>query len=651
MTETQLRIEMSTRQYGRKTISYRPIQIPLRTSRYIARLCSDDTWSDFFCGAGGSSLGLTKRGRHNAKRRGTLVLAVNHWKLALETHNTNFPEAHHELADMSVEDPARYPHTRNAWFSPECKYQTLARGLPAPSRQQVLWTEWEPEADEQAERSRATMGDVIRFTRHHRYDYVVVENVVDVLRWPAFPSWWEAMTGELEYAGRKVSLNSMFCWPTPQSRDRLYCVFTRKGLPEPNLDITPPAWCPVCEHNVAAIQSWKTGRTAGKYRQQYLYCCPTCAREVIPYYYCAANAIDWTIPIERIGDRQRPLKDKTLERITRGLDRYGNQPLLLVANHRGDGNLHALIGHPLPTQTAQMTSAMALPLPPAHVAHVAHVVPLTRDDRSIGVQEPFPTQTGTLTRGLLLSGAPFLLAPGSGGLAQGAYENPLPTQITHAAPMVVVPWLIEVGHGGPDNSGRVKSTTDPLATQHSFGGMGLASYLVPLDHSGVSGKSAYPTGDPMHTQTSRREQGLVLAPFIVEMRGGGSSARPASEALATVTAGGNNHALVSVPAASGSQEPPRPQSHPYLVTYNGESGEPHSMTSIVRHGLAIPGERPRVEDCYFRTLKWHEVRAGMAFPPEYVIHGDSRAKIMQLGQAVTPPAAEVLADRIMATAG
>ena len=44
------------------------------------------TVTDQFCGAGGSSIGATKAGAE-------LRLALNHWQLAIDTHNTNFPDA------------------------------------------------------------------------------------------------------------------------------------------------------------------------------------------------------------------------------------------------------------------------------------------------------------------------------------------------------------------------------------------------------------------------------------------------------------------------------------------------------------------------------------------------------------------------------
>jgi DNA (cytosine-5)-methyltransferase 1 len=44
------------------------------------------TVTDQFCGAGGSSLGAAASGME-------VMLAMNHWELAIKTHNTNFPAA------------------------------------------------------------------------------------------------------------------------------------------------------------------------------------------------------------------------------------------------------------------------------------------------------------------------------------------------------------------------------------------------------------------------------------------------------------------------------------------------------------------------------------------------------------------------------
>lgn len=70
-----------------------------------------------------------------------------------------------------------------------------------------------------------------------------------------------------------------------------------------------------------------------------------------------------------------------------------------------------------------------------------------------------------------------------------------------------------------------------------------ASLLVPVE--GRAGKAAGSIAEPYRTQTTRNETGLLAtAPFIAELRGGGSDARSTTQPLATVTASGNHHALV-----------------------------------------------------------------------------------------------------------
>jgi DNA (cytosine-5)-methyltransferase 1 len=59
------------------------------------------TVMDQFCGAGGSSQGATNAGAE-------VVMALNHWQLAIETHSTNFPKTRHDCTDISACDPRRY---------------------------------------------------------------------------------------------------------------------------------------------------------------------------------------------------------------------------------------------------------------------------------------------------------------------------------------------------------------------------------------------------------------------------------------------------------------------------------------------------------------------------------------------------------------
>ena len=48
-------------------------------------------------------------------------------------------------------------------------------------------------------------------------------------------------------------------------------------------------------------------------------------------------------------------------------------------------------------------------------------------------------------------------------------------------------------------------------------------------------------------------------------------------------------------------------------------------------------------------LKPHEIKAAMCFAPDYVVLGNQRQKVKQLGNAVTPPAARDLLRRCIAS--
>jgi len=245
------------------------------------------TVTDLFCGAGGSSQGAEDAGTR-------LALGLNHWRQAISTHSENFPHADHDCADVSVCDPRHYPPTDLLLASPECTAHSYANGVSRKLARRSLFDQPDPAG----ERSRATMWDVVRFLEAHRYQACVVENVVNVRDWELFEPWLHAIRSVRPgYHAETVYLNSMVCWPTPQSRDRLYTVIWRNGAPKPDLRFDVPAWCPTCDQVICGVQSWKNPRKPwGRYAAQYTYRCPACTRVVWPLVYPAATAIDWTLP-------------------------------------------------------------------------------------------------------------------------------------------------------------------------------------------------------------------------------------------------------------------------------------------------------------------------------------------------------------------
>jgi len=429
------------------------------------------TVTDQFCGAGGSSLGASALGL-------VIVLALNHWKLAIETHNTNFPDTIHDCTDISACDPRRYPSTDILITSPECTNHSLAKGKKRKDQAQLeLWkpTEYDPAE----ERSRATMWDVPRFAEYHDYNLIVVENVVDARHWRLFDAWLKAMA-DLDYEHEIVYYNSMFAWPTPQSRDRMYVVFWKRGNPAPDLHFTPLAYCPTCAKDIDAVQSWKNPvKHWGKYRAQYVYRCPQCAAQVEPYYYASANAIDWSLPAPRIGDRPKPLKGRTLQRIGVGLERYKQQALLVgMYGPAGQRRSVGTVEQPIPTLTASRTWGAVFPPMPTG--------PILLDQGGTAS----PSSAGDPGRGQSWGqyaghALPFLISLNHSSDRIRGIDAPLPTVMPYTCPSLVIPpALVALSkmyglQGEPSDGGLLEGIQSTAAITPPF----LVSYYTRLHGS------------------------------------------------------------------------------------------------------------------------------------------------------------------------
>lgn len=542
------------------------------------------TLTDLFCGAGGSMQGAVAV----PGVRG--VIAANHWQMAIETHAANFPDLAHDCADISQVRPQRYPYTDILWASPECTNHSQAKGAKRATLQSDLFGDTLP--DEAAERSRATMWDVPRFCETHRYRAVIVENVVDAARWVMWPAWLQAME-LLGYRHRTVWLNSMHAPAqaaprAPQSRDRLYVVFWRAGDRAPDVEPRPLAWCDTCEQDVRAVQSWKRPDVRwGRYRSQYVYRCPRqeCRHAVVePYADPAASAIDWTLAGQRIGDRDKPLSAKTLARIRAGLERYA-RPLTFEAR----GNTYV------------RTGADGRP----------------RYARAWPVDQPTATLHTTESRALVVPSG------GTWNETATTVGEPLRTRTSRETDALVVP--VEGREHVDARPASIPARTQTARLQDAL--------VVPYYGSTTAAQGA---DEPLPTQPTRDRFGVA---FVAELRGGGSDARDVREPLATVTASGNHHMLVRNNSSRGDGgEMCTPATEPArTITTKGHQ-------SIV----GWPDQLPEVEDCTFRMLEPREIQAAMAFERTYRVLGNRREQVRQLGNGVTPPAAEFLIRAVVA---
>jgi DNA (cytosine-5)-methyltransferase 1 len=548
------------------------------------------TVTDQFCGAGGSSIGATQAGAE-------VKLAMNHWKLAIETHNTNFPKVDHECTDISAADPRRYPSTDILITSPECTNHSLAKGVPRRYYEKdIFGTQL---IDPAAERSRATMWDVPRFAEYHDYNIIITENVVDAAKWRLWEAWLKAMH-DLGYDHETVYFNSMFAWPTPQSRDRMYVVFWKRGNRKPDLEFHPIAFCGTCGKDIPSIQTWKKRSHWGRYKAQYFYRCPMCAHNVTPYYYAAFNAIDWTIQAERIGDRKRPLKPKTLERIQYSFDTYGRKPMIITGRYTSglECRVHDASEEPVPTQPGDSSHAVVFPW-------------LVETDYSQG-----------------------------NGHYVSSCAGPARTQTARQA-ISLVGFLSKQygGHANPKN--MAISLDDPTGTVTTWDHHALLSapFLVKTVRQ-ENKVDAQDSLDPACTQTTCQDMGIVSPAFIANMHGN-SKAWGIDNVMACVTAGGGHHALISSDA--------------FLTYYygtqnaSGMADPVHTVTGTDRAGLVGILESMTIEDLTFRMLVSREIGKVMAFPELYTVLGSERDRVKQYGQAVTPPVMDMLIERCMKT--
>lgn len=544
------------------------------------------TVTDLFCGAGGSSSGLVAAGYR-------VAIAANHWARAIESHQLNHPETDHSSADISQVTPAYFPRTDILWASPECTNHSVAKGVKRQRAENAALFDFDgtrPLADEAANRSRATMWDVPRFAEYHQYRAIIIENVVDAYRWVQFPAWLLAME-LLGYEHEIVWQNSMHAQaaglPAPQSRDRMYVVFWRKDAARrPNLGkwTRPRALC--LEHGeIRAVQTFKKAERWGRYRAQYVYRCPKCAVVVEPAWLPAASAIDWSIRGERIGDRKKPLAEKTRLRIQKGIERYWAPLVVAAAGNtydsatRGGNYFRAYpTGAVMPTQSTTVQHGLAVP--PLVVNNVSGA----DEARSRPAGQPMPTFVGGGTHASLL-----VPVEGRDGKVAAPIDGPMRTQSTrNETGIAFPPFLAQFRERErlTDPAREVLTTIVADGANHAL--------ITPLRNHGVTKSSL----EPIDTVAANgNHHALVMR----NNQGGAEMSTPATEPLRTVTTAGHQSLL-----------------------------EPTAPISL------------DVDDAEFRMLEPHEIKVGMAFAADYVLLGNKREQVKQAGNAVTPPMARDL---------
>lgn len=452
---------------------------------------------------------------------------------------------------------------------------------------------------------------------------------------------WLMAMDSLGYDHHVVYMNSMhaqaFGLPAPQSRDRMYVVFWRKGNRRPDFErLRAPAYCATCDEVVTAVQVFKKTPRWGRYRTQYVWRCPSvsCRNAIVePAWLPASTVIDWSMPAQRIGDRDKPLAPKTLKRIEAGLKKYV-EPYLMRNNSVPDGEDPGYLSTPVAEPMRALTTA----------GHQSLVVPVGGRDGKAAQPASAPMRTQTTRNETGVAIPPLIVNNVSGADASRttSADEALPTMVAgglHASLLVPAggTWHVEA-----------HPTSDPMRTLTTREAHGVVQ--VPAMHLEAAGNTydsadprrggdyfrIWPDSDPFRTMHTSASKGVVIPPgheaggrpFLTQFRDRVRDIDPQVEPLPTVVSDGAGHGVV-IPLRNHNR--PKPTSDPFDTF----------AASGTHHGLAT-AESISVEDCLFRMLSPHEIKMGMAFPGDYVLLGTKREQVRMAGNAVTPPAARDL---------
>jgi DNA (cytosine-5)-methyltransferase 1 len=383
--------------------------------------------ADLYCGGGGTS--------HGAEQTGAVEVqfAVNHWDVAIKTHQANFPKTQHVLTDLARVRPSECGKIRVLYASPECTHHSRARGGV-------------PTTDQQ----RSGPWDILPWVSHHRPSFVFIENVIEFEDWGPigdngrpikslkgriFQAWVMA----IESMGYRVEWRRLNAadFGAATSRVRLFLV-ARKGTrrikwPEPSHLEDPVGMLP--------------GLGAKRWRG-------------------VIEVIDWRHRMDSVFARnipnvcKRPLVDNTIERIIKGLERHVSPTIVTLRNNGRATDMTSPIG----TVTAGGWH---------HGVSVPFVATVNHGDSGGSRTRPadVPLPTITTTRGDAIVAplvahygtvaTPLMLSQNTAGACK-TMNDPVPTITTGAGSQIFVPFI--VSFYGTKNDSAVDSPTPTITT-------------------------------------------------------------------------------------------------------------------------------------------------------------------------------------------
>ena len=616
---------------------------------YAQETMTGEVIVDNFAGGGGASTGIEiATGR-------LVAIAINHDPAAILMHKTNHPYTEHLQASVWDVDPKTVCRGRPvglAWFSPDCKHFSKAKGAALVDR-----------------KIRGLAWITLRWAATVRPRVIILENVEEFQTWGPVRkgkpvkklagTTFRKFIRQLETLGYTVEFRELVAadFGAPTSRKRFYLVARCDGK--------PIVW-PKPTHS-------KTGADG------------------LPKWRSAAEIIDWSLPcpsvfatkaeiMDRYGLKAvRPLASNTMRRVIRGVDKFtirSGKPFIVPTGYgerKGQAPRVHDMDAPVPTIVGTGKENLCRPL--------LAPVTVTNTSNSVGGTVGAPVHTVT-TAGNQMLVTPFLAECNhSGGGHIAPVTDAHKTITAKHTGGIVAPALIQYhteqtehvrasGLGTPINTvdasnrygltcanlveyytgGRPLDVQDPLHTVTSHDREAVVAAHIAKYYGGVVGEKV---GEPLPTVTAI-DHNAVCAAHVVKFKGD-NVGTPPSEPLQTVTASagkeracsGGTFAVCKAYLAkirSGDDLGHWPEIRDLLNEFCG-----YTLAEDEVLLLEIGGALYYIADIGLRMLSPRELYNAMGFPPDYIIDRDyegheykKSAQVARCGNAVCPPVASAL---------
>lgn len=524
---------------------------------------------DNFAGGGGASTGI------EIATGISVDIAINHDPMAIAQHKANHPSTKHYCESVWDVDPVEACCGRPvalAWFSPDCKHFSKAKG-GKPKDKNIRGLAWV----------------ALRWAAKVRPRAIMLENVEEFKTWGPLNRahrpikkkqgmTFKKFVNQLEDLGYTVEHRELVAadYGAPTMRKRFFLVARCDGK--------PIIW-PEPTHGPRDSEAVKAG--------------------LIRPYLGAHTQIDFSLPCpsifeskeeikEKYGIKaQRPLAEKTMQRIARGLKKFvmdNPEPFIVTVNHGGE-----------------------------------------RAPRDI--KEPMPTITGKHGFGIV---EPYMVQIGQTGFTDDRSKDvrdPLATIVSKNEHCLIAPTLIQYHSETVSGEVRGQNLEEPIMTVDGSNRYGMVSAFIQKYFDGGYTGSGAEMVNPLPTITAVDHNSICTA-HLIQMNNH-CDGRDITNPIPTITAGDGHFGEVRA----------------FLIKYYGqgtgqEIKEPlDTVTANDRFGLVtIAGVDYVIVDIGLRMLEPKELYGCQGFPDDYIIDRDYTGKpyprseqVRRCGNAVCPP--------------